>query len=53
MKNPGLKVEVKADTSDIEKALERVKKAMEDVSKSAIVINVKHATEKKWWEFWK
>ena len=53
MKMANLKVEVKADTSDIEKALERVKKAMDDVSKSAIVISVEHATEKKWWQFWK
>ena len=46
-------VEIKVDSKNVEKALLRVKKAMEDVQRSAIIISVQQTSDKKWWEFWK
>jgi len=52
-KSKGLEFKINVDTSEVEAALNRIKKITEDVSKTAIEITVKQVEEKKWWEFWK
>jgi len=53
MKLPELKLKVRVDTTDVEKALIKLKKAMDDVSNTQIEIAVTESKPKKWWEFWK
>lgn len=48
-----LEIKVKVDTTDVEKALVKLKKAMDDVSKTTIEIEVKEKQKKNWWKFWK
>ena len=48
-----LELKVKVDTGDVEKALVKLKKAMDDVSKTEIEVSITQVMKKKWWEFWK
>ena len=48
-----LELKIRVDTGDVEKALVKLKKAMDDVSKTAIEIEVREKQKKDWWKFWK
>lgn len=48
-----LELKIKVDTTDVEKALIKLKKAMDDVSKTEVEISITQVVKKKWWEFWK
>ena len=54
MKLKDLKLKISADTSDFEAKLAEVKKGLEELSNTKIIVNIEtRKISKRWWQFWK
>ena len=53
MKAKDLKIKISADTTDFEAKLEKVTKALEELSNTKIIVNIEtRNTFKQWFQFW-
>jgi len=56
MKQTDLNIKMTTDVKDFEKSLDRVKKSIEELNNTKIVVNIETRTidkDKKWYQFWK
>lgn len=56
MKPKDIKISTHTDTIDFEKSIERVKKSLEQLNKTKIIVNIETRAidkDKKWYQFWK
>lgn len=54
IKEPETTLKITTKTANLEKKLKEVKKSIEALNNTKIIINIEHRTiTKRWWQFWK